>query len=388
MDIFALLARGKPRPALRLLDAVPATLRKTTPKGSTVLMAAVHHGVAPVVSALLARGVDVNQRRRDGFTALQLAAQGGDAALVAQLLAAGATDAAQALACAQRNEHRACIRLLVAATGGPSLLDVIPREPLAMIRRVLKNPATRLVPRALTAAIEAGRPDVVAALLEAGARSTRAVAAFQRAYRGIESVSVREAKALLKQRRVPTRHLALGDDRDRVLVYRGDTRLRSLRLDHGELVGGRGPAIGAGLIIDGDLTVTGTLHNGEQDFGPFLVVLGDLDVKHAALGGATVHIAGKLTVRGAFHGYYNHGHTTVAGDLDAALVLPDDYALELGGRVRGAVIAQLGHVRSKHKLPAAPPLREVVAKRYLAAGDTGLRSHDVYEALVAGKRLR
>lgn len=310
--------------ALRVMKTTPSSLREKSKKGSTVLMAAAFFDVPKVVDELLRRGVDVNVARRDGQTALSFAAQAGHAKIVERLLAAGAKVDANATKAARRGDNAKCIRLLQPQR---PLEDMVKTDLLAAIR---KNLGGAVSAKALHAAMNAGRLDVVELLLEAGAKPSRSVAAFKRDYTGVGSLSELETAAFLRKRRVST---PLDFGTDRALLYRGATTMSSLRLDHGEYVDGpRSPIITAALIIDGDLRVTGLINNGEQDFGPLLVVLGNLDVENVAIGGAQVIVTGNMTVRGVFHGYYNHGLTTIRGNLEAGLFLPDDYSVVVKGK--------------------------------------------------------
>ena len=72
------------------------------------------------------------------------------------------------------------------------------------------------------------------------------------------------------------------------LWHQGSLRIESLRLDHGEVPWSAGapgdaqPERIAGYVIEGDLVIDGNLVNGEQDFGPVLVVLGALSARNVA----------------------------------------------------------------------------------------------------------
>ena len=89
--------------------------------GCTALMAAAQGGHAAAIAALLAAGAEVEAKMNDGRTALMAAAQSGYAAAIAALLAAGAeveakeSDGATALMWAAKGGHAAAIEALVAA---------------------------------------------------------------------------------------------------------------------------------------------------------------------------------------------------------------------------------------------------------------------------------
>ncbi len=127
-------------------------------------------------------------------------------------------------------------------------------------------------------------------------------------------------------------------------LWAGPCHLESLRLDHSQtpwetLVS----AELVGIVVDGDLTIDGNLINGEQDFGPGLIVLGDMKAHNIAIAGAPLFVQNSLNVTEVFHGYYNHGSLIVRGGLRAKVFFASEYF----GRVLGAIDVQLvdaGHV--------------------------------------------
>ena len=176
-----------------------------------------------------------------------------------------------------------------------------------------------------------------------------------------------------------------------VTVWHGPQRHKKLRLDHGFAYdGGKGPVVNDGLVVVGDLMVDGPIWNGEQDFGPFLIVLGNLTVTHMAVAGAPIYVFGKLTVTGVCHGYYNHGQLHVFGDANINLLLADDYAVTVTGKARGKLV-NLGYVKARgFEKHAAPNV--LAARYYQADGEPPdveyiLKSGALYDALRQGKRV-
>src|SRR5690242_16599752 len=66
-----------------------------------------------------------------------------------------------------------------------------------------------------------------------------------------------------------------------------------------------------GIIVNGNLTLTGVLYQPDMDFGETLFVTGDLRAKSINKGGAEFFIKGSLIVEQTIYGYYNHGSLTV-----------------------------------------------------------------------------
>lgn len=107
---------------------------------------------------------------------------------------------------------------------------------------------------------------------------------------------------------------------DVVLVHRGDLRVpHDLLLDYRTgLLRGDDPVI-AGVLVEGDLIVEGCLANFEDDYGPCLMVTGDLEAASVATGGSQVRVDGDARVP-IVVGVYNHGCLDIGGALHARLI--------------------------------------------------------------------
>ncbi|MFF3504358.1 hypothetical protein [Streptomyces sp. NPDC003247] len=104
-----------------------------------------------------------------------------------------------------------------------------------------------------------------------------------------------------------------------------------------------------GVVVDGDLTVRGSVLN-VDDGCPALVVLGDLRAADVYLeGDVKLLVLGSVTVDGAFIGNMTDKLVMVHGDLKAAVtLLSSEFAPDLiGGTLHGPVLAPrylgLGH---------------------------------------------
>ncbi|MER5988647.1 hypothetical protein [Streptomyces sp. NPDC001787] len=129
-----------------------------------------------------------------------------------------------------------------------------------------------------------------------------------------------------------------GIDDAEVVVFTGDTTLESLPLDFSELDSWSGltkthPDAFRGVVVDGDLTVTEWITNWDTDFGPFLLVRGDVRAKSLATSGSEILIEGDLEVAQTLAGFYNHGHTVIKGDTRAEVVLTSQHLSEFHGRL-------------------------------------------------------
>jgi hypothetical protein len=133
------------------------------------------------------------------------------------------------------------------------------------------------------------------------------------------------------------RHLGRNDDAE-VVVFTGDTTLENLPLDFSHLDSWSGlmkthPGMFLGVVVDGDLTVTDWITNWEWDFGPFLLVRGNVRAKNFATAGSEVPIEGNLKVTQTVAGIYNHGRTVIKGDTSAEVVLTAEHLTEFHGRL-------------------------------------------------------
>jgi predicted DNA-binding WGR domain protein len=112
-------------------------------------------------------------------------------------------------------------------------------------------------------------------------------------------------------------------DDDRVLVHDGDLTVpHALWLDYRRgllaLADENEPAF-AGVLVRGNLTIEGCLVNYEDDYGPFLLVTGDLTAPGVATGGSQICVRGALTAETVV-GVYNHGSLVAHGPLRAKVV--------------------------------------------------------------------
>lgn len=126
------------------------------------------------------------------------------------------------------------------------------------------------------------------------------------------------------------------DDDEEILVFAGDTRLKNLPLDFNSLGSCAGlPSENsfAGVVVDGNLTVDDWIINWELDFGPFLLVRGDVRAKNVATAGSEVLVTGNLDVAQTLAGIYNHGQIVIKGDTRAQVVFTEEHLIEFHGAV-------------------------------------------------------
>ena len=123
-------------------------------------------------------------------------------------------------------------------------------------------------------------------------------------------------------------------DDDQVLVIDGNARLpHGLELDFREgllrVRDDEAPIVG--VLVRGDLTLSGPLVNWEDDFGPFLHVTGTLTAPAIATGGGRVRVDRDIEAR-EIVGVYNHGWVSAGGAVRAR-VIATEHTVEAAGPV-------------------------------------------------------
>lgn len=94
-----------------------------------------------------------------------------------------------------------------------------------------------------------------------------------------------------------------------------------------------------GVVIDGNLTVSGSILNTNMDGGPSFVVTGETNARSLLAGGAYLSFAGPARFTEAIYADYNHGETNFFGPVSAPLLINSDHALYLGHPSRHGNIA-------------------------------------------------
>ena len=93
-----------------------------------------------------------------------------------------------------------------------------------------------------------------------------------------------------------------------------------------------------GIIVDGNLTITGALLQPDLDYGETIFVTGNLHAKSISKGGAEFYIKGNLVVEQTIYGFSNHGRLTVEGNTEATTIFAEDQHFIFRGDVQGLLI--------------------------------------------------
>lgn len=91
-----------------------------------------------------------------------------------------------------------------------------------------------------------------------------------------------------------------------------------------------------GLVVSGNLTIKGSVINRASDWGPPLIVGGDLKAKNVIGGGSEIIVLGSAQVANTVYGHYNHGELRIDGDLKAKAWLNSDHSMWVSGTLEAA----------------------------------------------------
>jgi hypothetical protein len=88
-----------------------------------------------------------------------------------------------------------------------------------------------------------------------------------------------------------------------------------------------------GLIVNGNLTVNGSIINSDGDNGPFLYVTGNVQANNLVSGGAFMKICGDAKLSGVAYGHYNDGDINVMGNLSCPVLINEDHSFSIDGKL-------------------------------------------------------
>ncbi len=113
-----------------------------------------------------------------------------------------------------------------------------------------------------------------------------------------------------------------------ILLCEGDLDVAGdLRLDWEQWPRGT-----TGLIVTGDLNVTGSILNTVLEGGAFLYVLGSVRARHFLAGGADIVINGDVELSEVLYAHYNDGSLVIHGSLRAPVLINDDHYVGITGK--------------------------------------------------------
>ncbi|MEG2099973.1 MAG: polymer-forming cytoskeletal protein [Flavobacterium sp.] len=80
-----------------------------------------------------------------------------------------------------------------------------------------------------------------------------------------------------------------------------------------------------GVLINGNLSVNGSIINAEGDYGPYVFINRNIICQSLLLGGANVEIKGNIEAKEVVMTYYNHGSFNCTGLIDSPVFIVNDH---------------------------------------------------------------
>lgn len=80
-----------------------------------------------------------------------------------------------------------------------------------------------------------------------------------------------------------------------------------------------------GVLINGNLSINGSIINAEGDYGPYVFINGNVSCQSLLLGGSYVEINGNVTAKEVVMTSYNHGNFKCSGTIEAPVFIVDDH---------------------------------------------------------------
>ncbi len=80
-----------------------------------------------------------------------------------------------------------------------------------------------------------------------------------------------------------------------------------------------------GVLINGNLSVNGSIINAEGDYGPYVFINRNIICQSLLLGGANAEIKGNIEAKEVVMTYYNHGSFNCTGLIDSPVFIVNDH---------------------------------------------------------------
>ncbi len=116
-----------------------------------------------------------------------------------------------------------------------------------------------------------------------------------------------------------------------------------------------------------NLTATNYIIQEEMDYGPLVIVLGNVVAKNVWCSGGYIYFRGNVSVAQSFiAGVYNHGELHVAGDIQAEVVISRDHMFSFKTISKGVAVLENAPSDANFDLYE---IEDAIAKQYLDQGE-------------------
>ncbi|HOY19110.1 MAG TPA: leucine-rich repeat domain-containing protein [Haliscomenobacter sp.] len=126
----------------------------------------------------------------------------------------------------------------------------------------------------------------------------------------------------------------------------------------------------------------------ETDYGPLIIVQGDIEAKNLFVSGGDCYFRGNVNVAQTLvAGVYNHGELTINGQIEADLILSFDHSFTYSAaHIKRGIVVGL-QPSFEHPEFQSYDFRDVLEKKYYLPGEEILNTDQVLKAMRKGQTL-
>jgi predicted DNA-binding WGR domain protein len=148
-----------------------------------------------------------------------------------------------------------------------------------------------------------------------------------------------------------------------ILIFEDDAHFESLEIDPYAATN----KVDA-LFFLKDLTAKNYIIQKEMDYGPTVIVMGNVQAKNIWCSGGDIYFKGNVTAeQSLIAGVYNHGELSIDGDIQAELVLSQDHMFNYKTISKGVVVGiEVAYKEPDFQIYEA---QDALAKKYLEQGE-------------------
>ncbi len=168
-----------------------------------------------------------------------------------------------------------------------------------------------------------------------------------------------------------------------VYVFENDVNTSSLEMDATFMAE---PCYGA--IFLKNLYAKEYIIQEETDYGPLIIVLGDIEAKNIFVSGGDCYFRGNVNVaQTLIAGVYNHGELTINGQIEADLILSFDHSFTYSAaHIKRGIVVGLQPSFEQPEFQSYD-FRDVLEKKYYLPGEEVLNTDQVLKAMRKGQSL-
>lgn len=160
----------------------------------------------------------------------------------------------------------------------------------------------------------------------------------------------------------------------RLLRVKESVTLDSLEIDDIDEMGG------TIILFEKDLIIENALTQSNVDYGPTVIVKGNVSAKNIAFGGACIIIKGDVTVEQTMIGIYNHGVINITGKVTAEYIISDDHCFSIYDKGSKGIFLGFQDLRYHAK--------DVLSGKYYDDAEENIKIDKIIEAIKKGNSIK